>query len=101
MTQAIQDNKFNQVHSGQSIIPHNPWYLFDLPMTEYEEAWKLQTGLVNARINKTIDTDIALFLEHPAVFTLGRRGGSDHLSAGGRSAIRRRVHAPAFVARCG
>jgi len=51
----------------------------DLGMMDYNEAWKLQSDIVSARVNKIIDTDIILFLEHPAVFTLGRRGGLDHL----------------------
>jgi lipoate-protein ligase B len=51
----------------------------DLGTIHYNEAWKLQSDLVSARINGTLDTDIILFLEHPAVFTLGRRGGLDHL----------------------
>jgi lipoate-protein ligase B len=54
-------------------------YAVDLNLIDYREAWQLQSDLVSARVNKTIDTDIILFLEHPAVFTLGRRGGLDHL----------------------
>ncbi len=51
----------------------------DLGMMDYKAAWKLQSDIVAARINGIIDTDIILFLEHPTVFTLGRRGGLDHL----------------------
>ena len=51
----------------------------DLGLIDYNEAWKLQSDLISARINGILDTDIILFLEHPAVFTLGRRGGLDHL----------------------
>ncbi len=54
-------------------------YAVDLGMMGYNEAWKLQSDIVSARANGIIDTDIILFLEHPAVFTLGRRGGLDHL----------------------
>jgi len=57
----------------------NPCYAVDLGMMGYNEAWKLQSDIVSARANGIIDTDIILFLEHPAVFTLGRRGGLDHL----------------------
>ncbi len=57
----------------------NKCYAVDLGMMDYNEAWKLQSDIVSARVNGTIDTDIILFLEHPAVFTLGRRGGLDHL----------------------
>jgi lipoate-protein ligase B len=54
-------------------------YAVDLGVMDYYEAWNLQSDIVSARVNGTIDTDIILFLEHPAVFTLGRRGGLDHL----------------------
>lgn len=54
-------------------------YVVDLGMMDYNDAWKLQSDLVSARIDGTIDRDIILFLEHPAVFTLGRRGGLSHL----------------------
>jgi lipoate-protein ligase B len=54
-------------------------YAVDLGLMDYRKAWKLQGELVSARLNKHMDTDVVLFLEHPAVFTLGRRGGLDHL----------------------
>jgi len=54
-------------------------YAVNLGIKDYKEAWKLQNDIVSARVNGIIDTDIILFLEHPTVFTLGRRGGLDHL----------------------
>jgi lipoate-protein ligase B len=75
-------------NSQSSARPPNPvtrtahrdlCYAVDLNLIDYREAWKLQGDLVSARIHKTNDADIILFLEHPAVFTLGRRGGLDHL----------------------
>ena len=54
----------------------------NLGMTDYNEAWKLQSDLVSAKINRSLDRDIVLFLEHPAVFTLGRRGGREYLQVG-------------------
>ena len=45
----------------------------------YKEALDLQRSLVNAKTSEIIDRDLVLFLEHPPVFTLGRRGGRDHL----------------------
>ena len=51
----------------------------NLGMMDYQEAWKLQGDIVAARHNGVIETDIIFFLEHPTVFTLGRRGGLDHL----------------------
>jgi lipoate-protein ligase B len=51
-------------------------------MTEYNQAWQLQSEIVAAKVNGAIEMDIVLFLEHPAVFTLGRRGGRDYLQVG-------------------
>jgi len=50
-----------------------------LPPTRYEEAWKLQQDIVAAKINGRLNSDVILNLEHPPVFTLGRRGGRDNL----------------------
>lgn len=46
---------------------------------EYRNALDLQRDLVYARQNQWIDNDVVLFLEHPSVFTLGRRGGLENL----------------------
>jgi len=51
----------------------------DLPSIEYRKAWDLQIQLVGARKDGIIDMDIVLILEHPPVFTLGRRGGLNNL----------------------
>jgi lipoate-protein ligase B len=56
-----------------------PCYAVNLGMIDYNHAWKLQSDLVAAKVNRSNNQDIILFLEHPAVFTLGRRGGRDHL----------------------
>lgn len=45
----------------------------------YESGWHLQTLLVDARGAGDISTDVVLLLEHPPVFTLGRRGGLKNL----------------------
>ena len=50
-----------------------------LGLIDYRKAWKLQTELVAARIKNEFSSDVVLFLEHPAVFTLGRRGGDENL----------------------
>jgi lipoate-protein ligase B len=55
------------------------WICFDLPILEYNEALTLQRELVAARADEDIDQDMVLLLEHPAVFTLGRRGGIENL----------------------
>ncbi len=56
------------------------WLCVELETLEYREAWNLQTSLVDARKKKIIDRNIILLLEHPPVFTLGRRGGLDDLN---------------------
>ncbi len=45
----------------------------------YGEAWELQSRLVEARRIGVLPADTVLFLEHPSVFTLGRRGGKENL----------------------
>ncbi|MFO7599880.1 MAG: lipoyl(octanoyl) transferase LipB [Candidatus Desulfacyla sp.] len=52
----------------------------DLPRIDYQDAWTLQTDLVAARREKRLDTDVVLLLEHPPIFTLGRRGGRENLN---------------------
>ena len=56
------------------------WRCIELPQTAYRAAWKLQTDLVTARRENIVDTDVVLLLEHPPVFTLGRRGGLENLT---------------------
>jgi lipoate-protein ligase B len=55
------------------------WHLVDLGMVPYSEAWDLQTRLVEARGAGSLTNDVVLVLEHPAVFTLGKRGGRENL----------------------
>ncbi len=55
------------------------WFLTELPVIDYVEARDLQLRLVDKRKTGVIDTDIVLLLEHPRVFTLGRRGGLKNL----------------------
>lgn len=51
----------------------------DLPVTGYGEALDIQRALVAARIEKRLDADVILALEHPPVFTLGRNRGRENL----------------------
>jgi lipoate-protein ligase B len=51
----------------------------ELPMLEYSAALELQHHLVAARQAGAMENDIVLILEHPCVFTLGKRGGSENL----------------------
>ena len=48
-------------------------------MTDYNKALALQHRLVASRQKKLLNSDLVLLLEHPAVFTLGRRGGLSNL----------------------
>ena len=59
---------------------HKTCLCVELPIVEYQKARDLQSHLVSARRDKIIDSDIILILEHPPVFTLGRRGGLENLS---------------------
>ncbi|MBR9981992.1 MAG: lipoyl(octanoyl) transferase LipB [Desulfatitalea sp.] len=54
-------------------------YLLDLPRTDYSEALALQRAAVDARRSGRLDRDLVILLEHPPVFTLGRRGGRENL----------------------
>ena len=54
------------------------WLCVDEAVLDYREAWRLQVELVAARHAAVLGTDIMLLLEHPPVFTLGRRGGREN-----------------------
>ena len=56
------------------------WLCIELPVTGYREAWQLQSNIVAARNDKIVDNNVILLLEHPPVFTIGRRGGLSNLS---------------------
>ena len=55
------------------------WLSIDFDRIGYQEAWDLQSSLIAARKSQVLQNDIVLFLEHPPVFTLGRRGGRECL----------------------
>lgn len=55
------------------------WLSVEVPSMEYREALELQRALVDAKIVATLSQDVLLLLEHPPVFTLGRRGSREHL----------------------
>jgi len=54
-------------------------FVLNLGLTDYSTAHNLQLRLVAARRDRILENDIVLLLEHPPVFTLGRRGGLDNL----------------------
>ena len=47
----------------------------------YEDALELQRGFARARIDKSIDRDMLLLVEHPPVVTTGRSFQPEHLPA--------------------
>ncbi len=52
----------------------------DLGRIDYHAAHRLQVQLVEQRRSGELSTDLFLLVEHPQVFTLGRRGGLEHLT---------------------
>lgn len=51
-----------------------------LGLIDYEQAWRLQEALVGQRRAGTIP-DTLLLLEHPPIYTYGRRGADGHFLA--------------------
>jgi len=49
------------------------WLCAKIPSMDYHEALELQRALVDAKIAATLSRDVLMLLEHPPVFTLGRR----------------------------
>jgi lipoyl(octanoyl) transferase len=56
-----------------------PCWWVELPETEYQKALDLQLAVVDAKTSGRLKADVILCLEHPRVFTLGRRGGRENL----------------------
>lgn len=61
------------------MTPRRPCWCLDLGHMAFTPAHKLQLDILEALISEKIRKDVVLFLEHPAVFTMGRRGGCDNL----------------------
>jgi len=55
------------------------WRVFEPGLLDYGEALRLQHRLVAARKSGALASDLLILLEHPPVFTLGRRGGRENL----------------------
>ncbi|MGD8881134.1 MAG: lipoyl(octanoyl) transferase LipB [Desulfobacterales bacterium] len=78
-------NDAQQLSTGRSATTDNgrlttdpqTWLSVDFGRIDYRDAWELQGNLIMARKARILPDDIVLFLEHPAVFTLGRRGGRE------------------------
>jgi lipoate-protein ligase B len=54
------------------------WIHLDLGLMDYRKAWDVQLQLVTARRDGILEADAILFIEHPPVFTLGRRGSLEN-----------------------
>jgi len=52
----------------------------NLDFLEYKRALDLQIQILNAKIDNGLVEDQIFFVEHPSVFTLGKRGGKENLS---------------------
>ncbi len=51
----------------------------DLNTLDYKKALDLQLSFLNAKTNNPLEPDRLLLVEHPQVYTLGRRGGKENL----------------------
>lgn len=51
----------------------------DLGLLDFPSAHAIQLEILEARVSGRIGRDVVLILEHPSVFTIGRRGNRDHL----------------------
>jgi len=72
----------NKAHP-EDPIPESPtrkWLSLDLGVRPYRDTWGLQVRLVTARKQGALDRDVVLWVEHPPVFTLGRRGGLENVT---------------------
>ncbi len=58
------------------------WSCLEIQSMDYDEARALQLGLVQARKANPQLPDVVILLEHPAVFTVGRRGDLAGLRVG-------------------
>ena len=75
---SIRNPKSTRLSSSQAKIQNQKtWLSIDFDRIDYRKAWELQSDLIIARKERILQNDIVLFLEHSAVFTLGRRGGRE------------------------
>lgn len=77
--QPLPAGGLSPTHRGPQTTDTQTWWSIDFDRIDYREAWQLQTDLIIARKTRILQDNIVLFLEHPAVFTLGRRGGRECL----------------------
>ena len=48
-------------------------------VVEYAAGWRLQEAVLEARASGALNHDVVLLLEHPHVYTLGRRGRRENI----------------------
>jgi len=63
----------------------------EMPLKEYRSALDLQRNLVLARQTGAMENDVVLILEHPSVFTLGRRTNIENLKASSAFLERKKI----------
>jgi lipoate-protein ligase B len=73
----LSTNVGTTTDNGQQTTDSKQWLSVDFERLDYRKAWKLQEKIVTARQTGSLQNDIVLFLEHPPVFTMGRRGGRE------------------------
>lgn len=54
--------------------------IYDLGLMDYQRAHDIQLDLLKQKKIGELSPDIFLMVEHPSVFTLGRRGSREHLA---------------------
>jgi lipoate-protein ligase B len=59
--------------------PRRSAVFIDLGFLEYKRALEQQKQTLQSKIDQTLLEDRILFVEHPSVFTLGKRGGEENL----------------------
>jgi lipoate-protein ligase B len=62
-------------------------FKIELGLVDYKKAWDLQLDLWAKRVEGQVP-DLLLFLEHPHVLTLGRRGNRTHLLASSETLLK-------------
>jgi lipoate-protein ligase B len=63
----------------------------ELSLTDYRAALNLQRNIALARQTGVIETDVVIILEHPPVFTLGRRANLENLKVSSAFLERKKI----------
>ncbi len=74
----IEISEVNKVEQLGRAVPDCRRFL-DLGLMDYGTAFALQKRIVDQKVDDPGRPDVILIVEHPAVFTLGRRGGRENL----------------------